>query len=110
MLRLLVILIITGMPLCFILNNNVGAEQVLTWGKCIKEGKGKQPVNCRIELGVFDERNIEVISGLEAIDKILIVTRRYLPAQNTTPSRNPFMPFGRRSPSRRRATGYPATR
>ncbi len=67
----------------------------------LSRGKGKQPVKRKVELGMFDERNVEIISGVEAADKILIVTQRYFPAQNITPGRNPFMPFGRRRPGKK---------
>lgn len=62
----------------------------------LSAGEGKKPFKRRVELGISDEKNVEVISGIEAKDKILIVTQKYLPSQNTRPGRSPFMPPGMR--------------
>ena len=62
----------------------------------LSTGNGGKSVKRRVELGISDENNIEVISGIEAKDKILIVSQRYLPSQKTRAGRNPFMPSGRR--------------
>lgn len=61
----------------------------------LSQGEGKKPLMRRVELGISDEENVEVISGIEVKDKILIVTKRYLPSQNSKLGRSPFMPSGR---------------
>ncbi len=43
MLRLLIVLTITGLSLCFVLNSNVSAEQVLTWDDCVREAIENHP-------------------------------------------------------------------
>ncbi len=62
----------------------------------LSQGKGKKPLKRRVVLGISDEKNAEVISGVESKDKILIVTQEYLPSKSRRSSGNPFMPFGRR--------------
>jgi macrolide-specific efflux system membrane fusion protein len=64
-------------------------------GSFVFLSQGKKPVRRRVEIGIFDERNVEVISGIEAEDKILIVTQKYSLSQDTSSRRSPFMPFGR---------------
>lgn len=56
----------------------------------------KKPVKHRIELGISDEQNVEVISGLEPKDKIIVKTKKYLPSKGSRSGRSPFMPFGGR--------------
>jgi len=73
----------------------LGAVKKDKEGSFVLLGQGKKPAKRRIELGISDERNVEVISGIEAEDKILIVTQKYLPSQDTSSRRSPFMPFGR---------------
>jgi len=62
----------------------------------LKQGIGKKPVKRKVTLGISDERHVEVISGIDAKDKILLVRQKYFPSRNAGSSRNPFMPFGRR--------------
>ena len=62
----------------------------------LSAGEGKKPFKRMVELGISDEKNVEVISGIEPKDKILIMTQRYLPSGNSRPSGNPFMPPGMR--------------
>lgn len=60
------------------------------------QGKRKKTVKRRVELGIFDENNIEVTSGLEAKDKVIIKTQKYTPSKSNSLGGNPFMPFGRK--------------
>ena len=62
----------------------------------LSQGRGKRPLKRRVALGISDESNVEVISGLGPEDKIIIKTEIYLPAEDVTSGRNPFMPFGRK--------------
>ncbi len=62
----------------------------------LSQGKDKKSVKRSVGLGISDDKNIEIVSGLEAGDKILITTQEYLPLNNTNSGTNPFMPFGRR--------------
>lgn len=56
----------------------------------------REPLKRRVELGLSDAQNIEVVSGLEAKDKIIVKRREHLPSKDAPLGRSPFMPFGRR--------------
>jgi len=62
----------------------------------LSQGIGKKPAKRKVKLGISDEKNIEVISGIDEKAKILIVLQKYLPSKNAGSSRNPFMPSGRK--------------
>jgi len=62
----------------------------------ISPGSYKKPLKRRIQLGISDEKNIEVLAGLEAEDTIIIEAQKYLPATGKGSGSNPFMPFGRK--------------
>jgi len=62
----------------------------------VGQGIAKKPVKRKVMLGISDERNVEVISGIGAKDTILVVHQTYLPSKNAKSSSNPFIPFGRR--------------
>jgi macrolide-specific efflux system membrane fusion protein len=68
----------------------------------LSQGKGKKPVKRSVQLGIADDNNVEVTSGLATTDKIIIATQSYQPSNNTGAGTNPFMPSRRPSqPSRR---------
>jgi membrane fusion protein, macrolide-specific efflux system len=56
------------------------------------EDRSKKPLRRRIELGISDGENVEVISGLEKDNKILMTTQEYLSFQTTTSSGSPLVP------------------
>lgn len=62
----------------------------------IRPGSGEKPVKRRVQLGISDEKNVEVLSGLEAKEKIIIETQQYLPTTGKGSGSNPFMPFGKK--------------
>lgn len=53
---------------------------------------GKKPIETKVELGISDEKNVEIISGLKENDKIVIVTQKYDISSGVPAGRNPFMP------------------
>ena len=61
----------------------------------VSRGPGKKPVERKIETGISDEKNMEVISGLNEKDTITFMTRKYVPT-NTNVGSSPFMPGGGR--------------
>ncbi len=62
----------------------------------LKDGKGRKPKPLKVELGVSDETNVEVLSGIGPDNTIVIQSVKYdLPKQKQGGS-NPFMPFGQR--------------
>jgi macrolide-specific efflux system membrane fusion protein len=62
----------------------------------ISPGSGGKPVIRKVQLGISDEKNVEVTSGLEIEDKIIITTQDYQPSQEKGSRTNPFMPGPRR--------------
>jgi macrolide-specific efflux system membrane fusion protein len=64
------------------------------------QGNGKKPIPRRIQLGISDDKNVEVTMGLETSDKIIIETQNYQPPKEKEEGSNPFMP---RPPSRKQS-------
>lgn len=61
----------------------------------LKQERGKA-IRQKIELGISDEKNVEVTSGLAPKDKIIVKTPKYNPSKNSNSKSSPFMPFGGR--------------
>ena len=50
----------------------------------------------RIQVGMSDDENVEIVSGLSCDDKVLITDESYVIPQSKESGSNPFMPkFGR---------------
>lgn len=60
----------------------------------LSQGKDKKSVKRRIELGILGEDNVEVVSGLNEKDTIIIKTQKYMPSKGSGSGSNPFTPFG----------------
>lgn len=59
------------------------------------EREGKDPVKQRVQLGMTDDKNVEVLSGIKETDRLVVKTKKYsLPTNDT--GKNPFMPSRRR--------------
>lgn len=61
----------------------------------VNKARGQKPEERKVELGISDEKNIEIISGLTADDRVLMVTQKYK-ANTSNSSTNPLMPMQRR--------------
>ncbi|MFA5363474.1 MAG: efflux RND transporter periplasmic adaptor subunit [Candidatus Omnitrophota bacterium] len=73
-------------PLAAVSKEN-GGDYVL-----VKQADGGQPVKRAVTLGVSDDKNVEVASGLSSDDVVITMTKQYsLPEKDNTGS-NPFMP------------------
>ncbi len=64
----------------------------------IKQPNGKEPAKVRVELGITDDKNIEVISGVSEKDRLIVKSKKYFLPVSSSGS-NPFMPFGRKKES-----------
>ena len=62
----------------------------------VSRGSRTKPVHQRVELGIADEKNIEVLAGLTKDDTIISETQTYQPTTDKGSGSNPFMPFGRK--------------
>lgn len=68
----------------------------------VSQGNGEKSAKRRVLLGIADDKNVEVASGLEATDKIVIATQAYQPSKDQGSGTNPFFPSRRPSqPSRK---------
>jgi membrane fusion protein, macrolide-specific efflux system len=61
----------------------------------IKNGNEKNPVRISVKLGITDDKNVEVISGVSIDDTIVVNSKKYALPQATVGT-NPFMPSRRR--------------
>jgi len=61
----------------------------------LKQEEGKEPLKRAVTLGITDDKNFEILSGITAKDTVIIKTKKYsLPSSNI--GNNPFSPFGQR--------------
>jgi len=61
----------------------------------VKQGNGKEPLKAPVKLGITDDKNVEVLSGITGNDTIILKTKKYILPKSTTAT-NPFMPSRRR--------------
>lgn len=61
----------------------------------VSAGPDKEPVKRRIKMGISDDKNIEVLSGLDENESVILKSNRYSIPKNTVGT-NPFMPPRRR--------------
>ena len=62
----------------------------------LKQPNAKEPVKVRVELGIADDKNTEVISGVSENDRIITKSKKYSLPKATAAGTNPFMPSRRR--------------
>jgi macrolide-specific efflux system membrane fusion protein len=58
----------------------------------IKQDNGTEPIKRRVQLGISDDKNIEVISGVTQKDRIIAKTKKYVLPKSAAAGTNPFMP------------------
>ncbi|MDD5433011.1 MAG: efflux RND transporter periplasmic adaptor subunit [Candidatus Omnitrophica bacterium] len=57
----------------------------------LKQEGDKSPLKRSVKIGITDDKNIEIISGIDANDIVIVKSKKYiLPSANK--SKNPFMP------------------
>ena len=80
-----------------ILTLPLGAVKKTKEGSCvlIGQGLGKKPKELKVETGISDEKNIEIISGLTSNDKVLMAVQKYK-ANAGKAAVNPLSPMRRR--------------
>jgi hypothetical protein len=64
----------------------------------VKKGKGKKPIKQKVEVGISDDANIEIISGVGTDDTLVLQTQVYKPSKASSAGSNPFMPSGPKKP------------
>lgn len=61
----------------------------------VKRNNGEAPAKVKVELGISDDKNIEVISGVSQEDTIIVTSKKYsLPTSKS--GTNPFLPARRK--------------
>ena len=61
----------------------------------VKQNGSLEPVKRVVTVGISNDKNVEIVSGLDANDKIIIKSKKYaLPTSNV--SSNPLVPFRRK--------------
>ena len=61
----------------------------------VKENKAKEEIKKEVKLGISDDKNVEIISGITENDRIILKTKKYmLPKEES--GTNPFFPSRRR--------------
>lgn len=58
----------------------------------INQGKEQKLGQRRVETGISDDINIEILSGLTDTDLVVVQSATYIPATQKTTGNNPFMP------------------
>lgn len=58
----------------------------------VKQPNVKDPVKTTVKLGITDDKNIEVISGISESDRILVKSKKYSAPKSGAAGKNPFMP------------------
>ena len=51
-----------------------------------------KPIAQKVELGISDDENVEVVSGLSPDNTVIIISKKYLPSESKENGTNPFMP------------------
>jgi len=51
----------------------------------------KHPMKHAVKLGITDDKDYEILDGLKASDKVLLITKKFVPP-SISKSSNPFMP------------------
>jgi macrolide-specific efflux system membrane fusion protein len=57
----------------------------------VRSGDRRKPIRRDIQLGISDEKNVEIASGLDEKDRVVVTARQYPPEENRS-GRNPFGP------------------
>jgi len=78
------------LPLATIKRDKGGSSYVL-----VSRGKDKKPEEVKVETGIADDKNVEIISGLTTDDKVLMTTQKYK-ADTAKTGVNPLNPMARR--------------
>ena len=62
----------------------------------LKQPNAKESLKAPVVLGITDDKNIEVISGVNERDRIIVKSKKYSPPKTSVAGTNPFMPSRRK--------------
>lgn len=66
----------------------------------VKQENSMDPVRVNVETGISDDNNIEIISGLDANDVVVVKSKKFSLPKTNSSGTNPFMPPRRGAASR----------
>lgn len=58
----------------------------------VRKNGDKEPIKRIVKVGIADEKNVEIISGLDAQEKIIVKSKKYVLPKSDNTGSNPFMP------------------
>ncbi len=58
----------------------------------LKQENGAEPLKTRVVTGIIGDKDVEIVSGITADDRILMKTKKYALPQKDSGGSNPFMP------------------
>lgn len=58
----------------------------------LEQENGGEPLKTRVVTGITGDKNVEIVSGITADDRILMKTKKYVLPQEDSGGSNPFMP------------------
>ena len=62
----------------------------------VDRGPNEKPEERKIEVGISDDKNVEIISGVNENDKVLMKSKKYVAPKSSAGGTNPFMPSRKR--------------
>ena len=62
----------------------------------LKQANANEPVRTPVKLGITDDKNVEVISGVNENDRIILKSKKYVLPKSGSTGTNPFMPARKR--------------
>jgi macrolide-specific efflux system membrane fusion protein len=77
----------------------VPSEAIVQEGKeayvLVKQNESVEPLRVRVSLGISDDKDVEILSGITKNDTLIVKTKKYSIPKDTS-GKNPFMPSRRR--------------
>lgn len=60
----------------------------------VKGKPGEEPVRTRVELGLVNDRHVEIASGIDDDAVVIVSSRKYTPEKQSAGGNSPFLPAG----------------
>ena len=62
----------------------------------LEQANSKELLRTRVTLGISDDKNVEIVSGVNENDKVIMKSKKYTTPKNGAGGTNPFMPSRKR--------------
>ncbi len=60
------------------------------------QSNAEPPLKTSVKLGISDDKNVEIVSGISGKDNVLLTTKKFALPKSSAAGTNPFLPFRRR--------------